>query len=157
MDVMTVGEAARTVGVSPKAIRLWEAKGLIPVAERTTGGYRSFADTDLGRLRFIRQAKNLGLTLDEIRSIIDMQHAGANPCGHVRQTIDSHLDAIDRQIADLVQLRNVLTVAKSAANPACHGESKGTMCHIIARDIADDHATLSSASSDQNAITSENT
>lgn len=135
MDVMTIGEAACTVGVSPKAIRLWEAKGLIPVAERTTGGYRSFTDTDLGRLRFIRQAKNLGLTLDEIRSIIDMQYVGASPCGRVRQAIDNHLDAIDRQIADLVQLRNVLTVTKNAADTACHGDSEGAVCHIIERVI----------------------
>ncbi len=87
MDVITVGEAARVIGVSAKAIRLWEAKGLIPAAKRTTAGYRSFTDTDLARLRFIRQAKALGLTLEEIRSIVATQRAGSSPCDRVRQAI----------------------------------------------------------------------
>lgn len=135
MDVMTVGEVARIVGVSTKAIRFWEARGLIPVAERTATGYRSFTDTDLDRLRFIRRAKALGLTLGEIRSIIDMQRAGASPCDRVRQVIDSHLTTIDRKMADLVQLRNVLTAARNAADTACPDDPAVTFCHIIECDL----------------------
>jgi len=78
MDMMTVGETARAVGVSTKAIRVWESRGLIPAAERTATGYRSFTATDLDRLRFIRQAKTLGLTLSEIGRIIATQYAGAS-------------------------------------------------------------------------------
>lgn len=133
MDMMTVGEAARAVGVSTKAIRVWESRGLIPAAKRTATGYRSFTATDLDRLRFIRQAKTLGLTLNEIGSIIATQHAGASPCDRVRQAIDSHLAAIDRQMADLGQLRDVLTSARSTTQTACPDDRDGTMCHIIER------------------------
>lgn len=131
MEMMTVGEAARAVGVSAKAIRIWESKGLIPTAERTKSGYRIFTNTDLGRLRFIRQAKALGLTLDEIRDIIDLQHAGACPCDRVVRAIDTHLSAIDQSIADLTQLRNTLANARGAADIGCLDESNGIVCHII--------------------------
>lgn len=131
MDMMTVGEAARAVGVSTKAIRIWESRGLIPAAERTATGYRAFTATDLDRLRFIRQAKTLGLTLNEIGSIITMQHAGASPCDRVRQAIDSHLAAIDRKMADLVQLRAVLTAARDAGDTVCFGDRDGIVCQII--------------------------
>lgn len=131
MDVMTVGEAARAVGVSTKAIRVWESKGLIPVAARTTTGYRLFTATDLDRLRFIRQAKTLGLTLSEIGTIIAMQHAGASPCDRVRQAIDNHLAAIDQKMADLVQLYAVLTAARNAGDTVCRNDRDGVVCQII--------------------------
>ena len=51
--MMTVGEAAKAVGVSPKAIRVWESRGLIPQIQRTATGYRTFTETDLASLRFI--------------------------------------------------------------------------------------------------------
>jgi len=77
----------------------------------------------------IRQAKTLGLTLGEIRSIIDMRHAGTSPCECVRQAIDGNLAAIDRKIMDLVQLRDMLISAKGAA--AAVGECSGIVCPII--------------------------
>jgi DNA-binding transcriptional MerR regulator len=133
MDTMTVGEAARAVGVSTKAIRVWESRGLIPAAERTAAGYRAFTAADLDRLHFIRQAKTLGLTLNEIGSVIAMQHAGASPCDRVRQAIDSHLTAIDRKMADLMQLREALTIAKDTSQTTCTDDRDGTVCHIIER------------------------
>lgn len=54
---MTVGTAAKAAGVSAKAVRLWEAKGLLPPAERTQAGYRLFSNNDVAVLQFIRQAK----------------------------------------------------------------------------------------------------
>ncbi len=117
--------------VSQWSKRLWEARGLIPAAERTATGYRSFTATDLDRLHFIRQAKTLGLTLSEIGSIITMQHAGARPCDRVREAIDSHLTAIDQKLADLVQLRAVLTAARDTGNTVCDGDPGGIVCQII--------------------------
>ncbi len=133
MDMMTVGEAARAVRVSTKAIRIWESRGLIPAAERTATGYRSFTATDLDRLCFIRQAKTLGLTLSEIRGIVDMQHAGTSPCDRVRQAIDNHIAAIDQKMIDLAQLRDVLVAARDAGNTACPGNLDGIGCQIIER------------------------
>ncbi len=131
--MMTVGEAARAIGVSPKAIRVWESRGLIPQAERTASGYRTFTETDLATLRFIRQAKALGLTLGEIRDVLQLREAGASPCGRVVQAIDAHLFEIDRSIADLMQLRDTLTATRTAAETACPDVSGAGVCHLIER------------------------
>ncbi len=131
--MMTVGEAAKAVGVSPKAIRVWESRGLIPQIQRTATGYRTFTETDLASLRFIRQAKALGLTLAEIGDVLDLRQAGASPCGRVVQAIDAHLSAIDRSIADLVQLRTTLAATRTAAESDCPDEGGAGVCHLIER------------------------
>lgn len=131
--MMTIGEAAKAVGVSPKAIRVWESRGLIPEAARTTVGYRTFTDADVSTMRFIRQAKALGLTLAEIGDVLDLRQAGTSPCDLVVQAIDTHLAAIDQAMADLAQLRQTLTSAKDTAGSACAGHSRETVCHIIER------------------------
>lgn len=88
-----------------------------------------FSETDVATMRFIHQAKTLGLTLGEIRDILQVQQAGTSPCERVRQAIDGHLAAIDREITDLVQLRAMLIIAKGAA--AALGECSGVVCPII--------------------------
>lgn len=128
MRQMTIGEAANAVGVSPKAIRLWESRGLIPEATRSKAGYRVFEDTDLAMLHFIRQAKTLGLTLGEIGAIIQVQHTGISPCMQVIQTIDTHLIEIDRAIADLHRLRHTLMEARNAYGTSTRSSS---ICPII--------------------------
>lgn len=91
----TVGDAAKAVGVSAKAIRIWEAKGLLPAAERADAGYRLFTDDDIGVLRFIRRAKTLGLTLPEIKGILDLHRQGTAPCEKVTALLDAHIRDID--------------------------------------------------------------
>lgn len=88
----TVSQAAQQAGVTRKAIRTWEDKGLLPPAERTEAGYRLFTDNDIAVLRFIRQAKTLGLTLSEVGDILVLQRDGAQPCGRVAQLLDAHID-----------------------------------------------------------------
>ncbi len=130
MDAMSIGEAARTVGVSAKAIRLWEARGLLPAAHRTRLGHRAYTDADLTTLHFIRRAKSLGLTLGEIGDVTRLQQAGEHPCARVLQAIDARLCAIERQIADLQDLRETLVAAQSAAEAEeTRGSASG--CRII--------------------------
>ena len=131
MPMMTVGNAARVANVSTKAIRYWESRGLIPRAERTPAGYRIFTDSDLATLRFIRQAKTFGLTLDEIEDIIRLRNTGLCPCDRVAHAIDSRLAAIDRSIAGLLGLREVLNVAKQAAAASGPARADTIVCHII--------------------------
>lgn len=128
---LTVGEAARTVGVSAKAIRLWEAKGLVSALERTEAGYRLFTRSDLAVLRYIRQAKALGLTLGEIKDILDLQHAGTEPCERVCQMIDAHIAKIDRTLDDLRQVRQSLAATRSNANKRRWDRTAATVCRII--------------------------
>jgi MerR family copper efflux transcriptional regulator len=128
---MTVGAAAQAAGVSAKAVRLWEAKGLLPPAERTEAGYRLFTDQDLGILRFIRQAKALGLTLAEIKDILDLQRDGATPCTRVTELLDTRIAEIDRTIADLRALRRSLTNTRRTARESQRRGEDAVVCRII--------------------------
>ncbi|MDT9692978.1 MerR family DNA-binding protein [Streptomyces sp. P9(2023)] len=128
---MTVGKAAELVGVSSKATRLWEAKGLIARASRTESGYRLFDEADLEVLRFIRRAKALGLTLEEINDILDLQRGGAQPCGRVTEMLDAHIGQIARRMAELRQLRQVLQAARRTADEARRADGEAVICQVI--------------------------
>lgn len=131
MDGMTVGEVAGRVGVSSKAVRLWEARGLVPAAERSPAGYRLFSEPDVARLLFIRQAKSLGLRLAEIGEILSLRHAGQTPCGRVSQLIDARINQIDQAIDDLHRLRETLVDARTVANDNHRDQTGRIGCPII--------------------------
>lgn len=129
--MLTVGRVAKQTGLSPKAVRLYEANGLIDPPERTPAGYRSYSDKALPELHFIRQAQTLGLSLKEIKRILDLQRQGHQPCELVTSLLDQHLDEIDRRIADLQALRETLQAARDRADQAAGRGEPGVICHII--------------------------
>ncbi len=131
MDLVTVGRAAALTGLSPKAIRLYERKRLLPEAERTEAGYRLFSEHDLAVLQFIRQARTLDLHLAEIKDILDLQRCGEQPCGRVTAMLDVHLADIDQKLADLRRLRRSLLAARRAARDARRGGRDAVICQII--------------------------
>lgn len=130
-DRMTIGEAAGRAGVSAKAIRLYETKGLIAPAERTAAGYRTYGSGDVAVLEFIRQAKTLGLKLDDVRQIIDLQRAGQQPCSRVIDLLDRRLADIDAKLADLRSLRRTLAAARSRADDAARSGADAVICRVI--------------------------
>lgn len=129
--LVTVGRAAALTGLSPKAIRLYERKGLLPEAERTESGYRLFTAGDLAVLHFIRRAKTLDLTLDEIKDVLDLQRCGEQPCARVTAMLDAHLAEIDQKLRDLRRLRRSLLTARRAASTAHRGGHDAVICQII--------------------------
>lgn len=141
MTDMTVGTAASTAGVSAKAVRLWESKGLLPPAERTEAGYRLFTDDDVAVLRFIRQAKTLGLTLDAIKDILDLQRGGATPCGRVTELLDARIAEIDRTLADLRTLRRSLNSVRRTARDSQRRGEQAVVCRIIENHTNDGDAS----------------
>ncbi len=128
---ITIGQAARRSGLSRKAIRLYETKGLLEAVDRTASGYRSYTSEDVAALRFIRQAKSLDLRLDEIRDVIDLQRGGAQPCETVLALLDRHIADIDRHIADLRALRTSLARARSTAKTSSRDGQDGIICQIV--------------------------
>lgn len=131
MDAITVGVAAARTGLSRKAVRLYERRGLLPRAQRTDSGYRLFTEADLDVLHFVRRARTLGLTLDEIKDVLDLQRGGEQPCDRVTDLLDEHLAEIDRRVADLRRLRRCLAGARRAADTArCRGRT-AAVCEII--------------------------
>lgn len=126
-----VGAAAAEAGVSAKAVRLWESKGLLPPAQRTEAGYRRFDDDDISVLRFIRQAKTLGLTLAEIKEVLELQRGGVAPCDRVTALLDERIADIDRTLGELRTLRRALTGARHTARESRRRGEDAVVCHII--------------------------
>jgi DNA-binding transcriptional MerR regulator len=127
---LTVGQAARASGLTAKAVRLYEQRGLIPPVQRTEAGYRLYDDADVATLRFIRRAKALGLSLAEIGDVVALRRGGERPCQHVLRLLDHHTAEIDRTIAELQLLRQTLVETRAAAaTAATDGDS--AVCRLI--------------------------
>lgn len=124
MGTYTVGEAAKAAGVTARAVRLYEAKGLVSELRRSMSGYRLFNDEDVETLAFVRRARSLGLSLDAIAEIIDISRNGA-PCERTRALLDQRLAEIDATMADLLRLREAITAAQAIE---C---GVGTRCAVI--------------------------
>lgn len=127
---MKIGELAAEAQVPAKTIRYWESAGLVPDPARTASGYRDYRPDAVSRLAFIRQAQTAGLTLDQIRQVLDIGDEGTPPCEHVTKVVDERLAEIERRIAELDATRSHLLrlAARAAAqDPAdCEG-----YCSII--------------------------
>ena len=126
---MTVAAAARAAGVSSKAVRLWEAKGLLPPAPRTAAGYRVFTDGDVAVLKCIRQAKALDLSLAEIRAILNASADEAGSCVQITGLLAARITEVDQTIAGLRGLRERLVDALDTAS-GCRSDQTG-VCEII--------------------------
>lgn len=104
-DRLKISELANRTGVSAKAIRFYEAAGVLPPPSRAPNGYRLFAGDAVDMLRFIKQAQGLGLTLAEIKEIVAIRQGGRPPCAHVYQLLKEKAAELDRKLSDLVLLR----------------------------------------------------
>lgn len=102
---MRIGELAQASGTTTKTVRFYEATALLPPAARTASGYRDFAPATITRLDFIRRARAAGLTLAQIRQVLDIQDAGRTPCQHIQELLAQKLAGLGTQIADLQDLR----------------------------------------------------
>lgn len=107
---VTIGEASRRSGFSIKTLRFYERRGLFAPATRSGGGYRLFTEADLRRLEFVRQAKALGLTLNEIHEL--MKATRERTCALTRplllHALDRRISETSRQIESLTELRRTL-------------------------------------------------
>ena len=100
-----IGELARRSNTSAKTLRFYERIGILDPPPRTASGYRDFPAAALTRLAFIDVARAAGLTLAEIRDVIAIRRRGIPPCDHVCRLINDKIDAVERQLEDLVDRR----------------------------------------------------
>ncbi|MEU0679925.1 heavy metal-responsive transcriptional regulator [Streptomyces albogriseolus] len=127
---MTIGQAAQAAGVTRKAVRIYEAKGLLPAAERSQAGYRLYTPDDVELLTFIRRARALGLRLEDVGEVLRIRRGGIPPCDAVRNLLDARIAEIDATITDLLALRQTLTETRRAADDRTCGEP-AAVCSII--------------------------
>jgi MerR family copper efflux transcriptional regulator len=112
---MRIGEVAEATGTTTKTLRFYEEQGLLPAAERTASGYRDYTTDVMGRLDFIHRGRAAGLTLAQIRQILDIRDHGQAPCEHVRNLLTKRLGDLDTQIAELVALRHAIARLQATA------------------------------------------
>ncbi len=105
---MRIGELAGKGGVTVQTVRFYERQSLLPNPPRKDSGYRIYGDRDLRRLLFIRQAKALGFSLDEIREILRMREMGRCPCADVLRLAEQHLGTVESQLRQLSRFRDEL-------------------------------------------------
>jgi DNA-binding transcriptional MerR regulator len=137
---MHIGKLASELGISSQAVRFYERSGLLKEPARSGSGYRQYGPDDLKRLRFIRQAKDLGFTLTEIGSMLRMHDAGQVPCSEVIAIAERHLEEVEAEIARLNrfrrQLSNALTEWRKVKTRRVAG---GAICELIERTFDQTH------------------
>ncbi len=113
---MRIGELADCIGVNPKTVRYYEGIGLLPPPARQPSGYREYSGQDVDRLRFIRTAQRLGLSLSEISEILAFRERGERPCGYVLEVLDRQVADLDHRMAEMAELRRELIALKAEAD-----------------------------------------
>lgn len=135
--MLSIGEISRRSGVKVPTIRYYEQMGLIAAPERSAGNQRRYTPAELDRLTFIRHARDLGLSLDAIRELLELSEHPDMPCADAHVIATEHLASIRERIARLKRLERELTRIEAS----CHADYVGE-CRII--HVLSDHALCES-------------
>ncbi len=137
---LTIGQLARQAQLSADTVRYYARIGLITPQARSSNGYKQFAEQDVRRLHFIRQAQHLGFTLTEIRRILHQAGEGDSPCPQVREIIARRIDETRRQVKQLVTLQKRMEDALAHWENLPDQRPTGhSVCHLIESVTADDN------------------
>ena len=101
MDALTIGQLGRATNTKVETIRYYEKIGLLPKPRRTTGNYRSYSAEHLERLGFIRHARGLGFSIEDVRGLLKLAAHAEAPCEEVDQLVARHLETTERKIEAL--------------------------------------------------------
>ena len=126
---MRIGELADLVGLNPKTIRYYESIDLLPDPERQPSGYRDYSTDDVERLRFVRTAQRLNLSLSEIAEILRLRERDERPCEYVLGVLDRQVADLDRRMAEMADLRRELISLKVKADELPGDD--GCYCAVI--------------------------
>jgi DNA-binding transcriptional MerR regulator len=129
---MKIGELARATGLNTRTIRFYEQEGLLPDPQRTSSGYRVYGPQDVDLLEFIRKAKRLGFSLEEIKSILHLHDRREPTCLHVRSLLEEKLAQVDRVLEDLQKFRaEIVRLREEAGDLVDCRPTGGRICGII--------------------------
>ncbi|MCP5284652.1 MAG: Cu(I)-responsive transcriptional regulator [Burkholderiaceae bacterium] len=117
---MNIGQAAAATGVTAKMIRHYESLGLLPAVARSDAGYRRYDERMLHTLRFIRRARDLGFSLDEIAQLLGLWVDPQRASAEVRRLAQRHVTDLDERIARMQAMRRSLQQLVQC----CHGDDR---------------------------------
>ena len=136
---MRIGQLAAQAGYSVRTIRFYEQSGLLPIPDRTSGGYRDYGQDAVIRLRFVRSAQALGLSLAEIAEVLRIRDHQGPPCSYVAELIETHIRAVETRIKMLAALRDELRARRpldTEPDPSrCRPDQ---VCYLVEDDVSPD-------------------
>lgn len=117
---MNIGDAAKQTDISAKMIRYYESIGLLPESMRTDAGYRIYRDKDLYVLRFIKRARNLGFSMEQIKELLSLWQDQGRASADVKVIAERHVAELQQRITELTEMRDTL----SHLAACCHGDER---------------------------------
>lgn len=125
-----IGEMATRAGVSVDTVRYYERLKLLPRAKRTSGNFRVFGADSIERVQFVKQAQELGLTLDEIKGLLAT--GGAEECKRVHDLLSEKLHELDERLASMKKFRRVLALHLVECERELREHGKDARCPVVA-------------------------
>ncbi|MCB1527376.1 MAG: Cu(I)-responsive transcriptional regulator [Hyphomicrobiaceae bacterium] len=120
---MNIGKAAEASGVSAKMIRYYESTGLIPQASRTDAGYRDYSEKDVHTLRFIRRARDLGFSVEQMTALLALWRDRGRASADVKRVALEHLEELEQKARELKEmsetLRHLVNHCQGNSRPDC--------------------------------------
>ena len=125
--MLTTSQLAHKAGVNVETLRYYERRGLLPEPPRRASGYRQYSQDDVARLQFIKRAKELGFTLQEVQELLDLRVDPDTPCAMVKRRADLKIIDIEAKLQSLKRIKKALN--KLAAT--CSGRGPVGDCPIL--------------------------
>ena len=123
----TITEVARQTGITADTLRYYERSGVLPAPQRTTGAHRRYGPDTLDRVRFIQGAQRLGLSLNDIATLLAVRDTGACPCEPASELLHRRIADLDAEMNRLAALRaELVTMADALPADDCPDPAPGT-------------------------------
>jgi MerR family Zn(II)-responsive transcriptional regulator of zntA len=128
-EMLKISELAAKTGLSAHTIRFYEKHDLIRASERSEAGYRFYNDSDIRRAEFVKAARNIGFSLEDISQLLSIRvDKSSHSCQEVTDITQHKLDEVNEKISELESMQNTLQILLKSC---CGGPEKATHCSII--------------------------
>ena len=128
-QALQIGEVATRAGVSVDTVRFYERERLLPSLGRTPGGFRLFGPEAVDRIRFIKQAQELGFALDEVRDMLRAD--GSAECRHIHDLLEAKLAEVDERIERMRSFRGQLATYLAECEHTLDEQGEGADCPVV--------------------------
>jgi len=127
MGEFTIGKVAKAAGVGVETVRFYEREGLVPQPKKPQNGFRHYPPETVERIRFIREAQNLGFALRETAELLSLRADPAADCAHVRRRAEMKLHDVNKKAQRLAEIRRALETLIAA----CPSQGSTAVCSIL--------------------------